>query len=47
MQAGAQFGMRTMDAAILDLLSQRIITGREAYGKAINKARFEPFKDQG
>ncbi len=47
MQSGAQFGMRTMDSAIQALLDQRTITGKEAYKKGINKARFEPVKDQG
>ncbi len=47
MQSGAQFGMRTMDAAIQQLLDQRIVTGKEAYKKGINKAKFEPVKDNG
>jgi twitching motility protein PilT len=47
MQSGAQAGMRTMDSAIEQLLRERAITGREAYKKGINKAKFEPFKDQG
>jgi len=47
MQAGAQYGMRTMDTSIQQLLDQRLITGREAYRKAINKAKFEAVKDQG
>ena len=47
MQSGAQFGMRTMDTAIQTLLDQRVITGREAYKKGINKAKFEPVRDQG
>ena len=47
MQSGSQFGMRTMDTAIEGLLSQRMITGKEAYKKGINKAKFEPVKDQG
>jgi twitching motility protein PilT len=47
MQAGAQFGMRTMDSAIQQLLDQRLITGKEAYKKGINKGKFEPAKDQG
>src|SRR3954468_14507146 len=47
MQSGSQFGMRTMDNAIDQLLSQRAITGKEAYKKGISKAKFEPFKDQG
>jgi twitching motility protein PilT len=47
MQAGGQFGMRTMDTAIQQLLDQRAITGKEAYKKAINKAKFELIKDAG
>lgn len=46
MQAGSAFGMRTMDSAIQALLDQRTITGKEAFKKAINKARFEPVRDQ-
>ncbi len=47
MQSGAQFGMRTMDKAIQQLLDQKLITGKEAYKKGINKVRFEAMKDQG
>jgi twitching motility protein PilT len=47
MQTGAQFGMRTMDAAIQQLLDSRQITGKEAFKKAINKQKFEPVRDQG
>jgi twitching motility protein PilT len=47
MQSGAQFGMRTMDTAIQQLLDQKVITGKEAYKKGINKSKFEPVKDQG
>jgi len=47
MQAGGQFGMRTMDTAIQQLLDSRQVTGKEAYKKAINKARFEHLKDAG
>ncbi len=46
MQSGSQFGMKTMDSAIQALLDQKIVTGKEAYKKAINKAKFEPIKDQ-
>jgi twitching motility protein PilT len=45
MQAGGQFGMRTMDTAIQQLFEQRMITGHEAYKKAINKAKFEEFRN--
>ncbi|MGD0491485.1 MAG: PilT/PilU family type 4a pilus ATPase [Steroidobacteraceae bacterium] len=47
MQTGAGSGMRLMDAAIQALLDQQIITGKEAYKKAINKARFEPLREAG
>ena len=47
MQAGGQFGMRTMDSAIEQLLRERQVSGKEAYKKAINKGRFEELKDQG
>ncbi len=45
MQSGAQHGMRTMDMAIQQLLDGRAITGREAYRKAMNKARFEQYRE--
>jgi twitching motility protein PilT len=47
MQSGGQFGMRTMDSAIQLLLDQRMVTGKEAYKKGINKQKFEPVKEQG
>ena len=46
MQSGGQFGMRTMDSAIQQLLDAGTISGAEAYRKAINKAKFEAVKDQ-
>jgi twitching motility protein PilT len=46
-QSGAQFGMRTMDSAIQELLDKAIINGKEAYKKAINKTKFEAAKDRG
>jgi twitching motility protein PilT len=46
MQSGAAVGMRTMDSAIEQLLDQGLITGRSAYEKAINKAKFEPLREQ-
>jgi hypothetical protein len=36
-----------MDTAIEALLNQRLITGKEAYKKGINKSKFEAVKDQG
>jgi twitching motility protein PilT len=47
MQSGGASGMRTMDGSIQALLDQRIISGSEAYKKAINKSRFDAVKDQG
>jgi twitching motility protein PilT len=47
MQMGAQYGMRTMDSAIQQLLDSGAINGAEAYRKAINKAKFEAFKAHG
>jgi twitching motility protein PilT len=47
MQSGAQFGMRPMDSAIQQLLDSRMVTGKEAYKKGINKSKFEAVKDQG
>jgi twitching motility protein PilT len=47
MQSGGASGMCTMDSSIQALLDQRQITGKEAFKKAINKARFEAVKDQG
>ncbi len=45
MQSGAALGMRTMDTAIQQLLEKREITGKEAFRKAINKAKFEPYRE--
>jgi twitching motility protein PilT len=47
MQAGGSFGMRTMDTAIQQLLDSKQISGKEAYKKGINKARFEALKEAG
>ena len=45
MQSGSAVGMRLMDTAILGLLEQRQITGKEAFKKAINKSRFEQYRE--
>ena len=45
MQSGASFGMRTMDTAIQQLLEQRTITGHDAFKKAINKSKFEAYRE--
>ena len=45
MQSGGALGMRTMDTAIQQLLDKRQITGKEAFRKAINKSKFEQYRD--
>jgi twitching motility protein PilT len=47
MQSGAAQGMRLMDSAIQELLDKALITGKDAYKKGINKAKFEAVKDNG
>jgi twitching motility protein PilT len=47
MQTGSAAGMRLMDAAIQTLLEQRLISGKEAFKKSINKAKFEQYRDAG
>jgi twitching motility protein PilT len=46
MQSGSAHGMRTMDMAIQQLLEARAISGKEAFRKAINKQRFEQYRDE-
>jgi twitching motility protein PilT len=45
MQSGAANGMRLMDTAIQGLLDSRQISGKEAFKKAINKSKFEQFRE--
>ncbi len=45
MQSGSSFGMRTMDSAIQALLDSKQVSGKEAFKKAINKAKFEAVRD--
>jgi twitching motility protein PilT len=45
MMTGSAVGMRTMDTAIGALLDRRIISGRSAFQKAINKAKFEQYRN--
>lgn len=47
MQSGAATGMRLMDSAIQQLLDSKQISGKDAYKKAINKAKFEQFREAG
>ena len=45
MQSSSAQGMQTMDGAIQALLDQRMISGLEAYRQAIDKKKFERYKD--
>jgi twitching motility protein PilT len=45
MQSGAATGMRLMDMAIQTLLDSKQISGKEAFKKSINKAKFEQFRE--
>jgi twitching motility protein PilT len=45
MMTGSAVGMRTMDTAIGALLDRRIISGKSAFQKAINKAKFEQYRN--
>jgi twitching motility protein PilT len=47
MQSGSALGMQTMDAALMDLVKNKLISGRDAYLQANNKAKFERLKDEG
>ena len=46
MQSGGGAGMRLMDTAIQALLEERQISGREAFKKAINKSKFEQYRNE-
>lgn len=43
MQTGRQYGMQTLDDAIMDLLQRGWIDPDEAYSKCVDKAKFKPF----
>jgi twitching motility protein PilT len=45
MQSGAATGMKLMDMAIQALLDSKQISGKEAFKKSINKAKFEQFRE--
>src|SRR6202142_2047727 len=45
MMTGGALGMRTMDTAIQQLFDQKQISGKDAFQKAINKSRFEQYKE--
>ena len=45
MQSGAANGMCTMDGSLKKLYEDGLISGEEAYMQAIDKSKFEQFKD--
>ncbi|HMD27786.1 MAG TPA: hypothetical protein VKH13_04375, partial [Steroidobacteraceae bacterium] len=45
MQSGSATGMLLMDMAIQSLFDSKQISGNEAYKKAINKSKFEQYKE--
>jgi twitching motility protein PilT len=45
MQSGAATGMKLMDMAIQSLLDAKLISGKEAFKKGINKSRFEQVRE--
>jgi twitching motility protein PilT len=45
MQSGAATGMKLMDMAIQTLLDTKQISGKEAFSKSINKAKFEQYRE--
>ena len=45
MQSGTATGMKLMDVAIQTLLDSKQITGKEAFNKSINKAKFEQYRE--
>jgi twitching motility protein PilT len=46
MQSGGSAGMITMDSALMNLVSEQQISGKEAYLQADNKSKFERMKDE-
>ncbi len=47
MQSGGSMGMQTMDSALMDLVEGALVSGREAYQQANNKANFERMRNEG
>ena len=46
MQSGGNIGMQTMDSALMDLVSQGTVAGRDAYQQANDKSKFERMKNE-
>mgnify|MGYP001813030679 FL=1 len=46
MQSGGNIGMQTMDSALLNLVSQGTVAGRDAYQQANDKSKFERMRNE-
>ena len=46
MQSGGNIGMQTMDTALMNLVSQGMIAGRDAYQQANDKSKFERMRNE-
>ena len=46
MQSGGAAGMITMDSALMDLVKNGLISGKDAYLQANNKSKFERMRDE-
>src|SRR5678815_3965348 len=42
MQSGKPMGMQLLDEVLLDLVTRKVVTAKDAYLKAQDKSRFEP-----
>ena len=45
MQAGGNVGMQTMDSALMELVRQGLVSGKEAYQQANDKSKFKNVRD--
>jgi twitching motility protein PilT len=46
MQSGGNLGMRTMDAALMELVEKAFVSGQEAYKQANQKSKFERLRHE-
>jgi twitching motility protein PilT len=46
MQSGGNIGMQTMDNALIELVRQGLVSGKDAYQQANDKSRFQRLKDE-
>ena len=46
MQSGGNVGMQTMDNALMELVRQGLVSGKDAYQQANDKSKFQRMKDE-